>query len=89
MLRGDVGCCETPGSDLLMAKDAAEKVPYVRRDFFAPDALDLPYEDAACPGQLARAERATGEYLVRFDLLRQKAGARMSGGASPGAVVSS
>ena len=59
------------------------------RDFVVPDALDMAPQDVARPLYFKRAAPTTGDYLVKFDLLRRKAESRMQmGGAFPGDHVS-
>ena len=69
------------------------------RDYFAPEALDSVCREVVhladsqrrwCTGPLLfrRTSQTTGEYLLRSDLLRQKAEARMQmGGSFPGTFV--
>ena len=70
------------GSGLLPEMDAAAKTMRMLRDYFAPDAPDLAYRDAASCPRNERTAHTTDEYLVKFDLLRRMAESRTRPGGS-------
>ena len=69
--------CMTFGSDHLMEPDAAATVVQMLHDYFAPDALDVVYQDVVSSLHFEGPAQSMGEYLVKFDLLRRKAESRV------------
>ena len=65
------------GSGRIMVPGAVANVLQMFRYYLAPDAPDFAYQDAAHFLRFRRTAQLRGDYLVKFDLLRRKAEARM------------
>ena len=80
--------CITLGSSKLLELDGAGMSLTIPRGYHPPDAMDAMYQEMVKFLRFRESTQTTDEYLVKFDLLRQKAeGFMQDGGAFPGALA--
>ena len=81
--------CLSVGRDVIDNLDGAEQISRSLRERFAPDAIDSIFQDMAKFMYSKRTDRTMGTYVMEFEMLRQKAEARMvMGSGPPGEFVS-
>lgn len=74
------------GGDCFAGNGGAERILAILEDYFASDAVDLVYREAA---RLMRADQTTAGFRVEFDMLRRRAKSGMqTGGGVPEAFAS-
>ena len=61
------------GKDYIRNNDGARHVLGIRRGRFAPDAIDVIFQEVAKFMNSKRTEQTTDAYLVEFYVLREKA----------------
>ena len=71
------------GRDVLGNLDGAEQISRILRERFAPDAIDLIFQDMAKFTYSKRAGQKMGTYIMEFEMLREKAESQMLMGSGP------
>ena len=81
--------CVTVGKDQIGRKEGEQQISRILRGRFAPGATDAIFQEVAKFTNLKRTDHTTDVYLLAFDVLREKAEARMvMGSGSPDEFVS-
>ena len=73
--------CMRVGKDVIGNSDGAEQILKISRECYAPDDIDIIFQDVAKFMYFRRLAQTMDTYLVEFDMLRLKAESRMLMGA--------
>ena len=65
------------GEDAIGSFDGVGQISEILRERFPPDAIDSIFQDMVTFMYLKRTDQNAGAYLMEFDMLRQRAEARM------------
>ena len=72
--------CTTVGKDVIANNDGVMHILNISRDRLAPDRVDCIFQDIIKFMNFKKTTQEMDTYLLEFDILRQKAEARMSMG---------
>ena len=81
--------CVSAGKDVIGKTDGAAHILRILRERFAPDAIDCIFQEVVTFMSFKRTDQGMDTYLMEFDMLRQKAEARiLMGSGVPDEFVS-